>query len=125
MLEGIADAIESSEKEILAANDQDMQQAQANKTDSNLIQRLQLKPQKLKNLCAGIRAIARQEEPLRKVCHSWQSLPCFKTHCNALRQQFVISIYTYMTVSLIHLCVKPEKELRTFAALATYRLSLT
>ncbi len=67
MLEGIAEAIESSEKEILAANEEDMQQAHTNGTDDNLVQRLQLKPQKLRNLCAGIRAIASQDEPLRKV----------------------------------------------------------
>lgn len=74
MLESIADAIESHEKEILAANEEDMQQAHASKTDSNLIQRLQLKPQKLQNLCAGIRAIAKQDEPLRKVRHSCRLL---------------------------------------------------
>ena len=68
MLEGIADAIEDREKQILAANEEDMEQARASNTDSNLIQRLQLKPQKLRNLCAGIRAIAKQDEPLRKVC---------------------------------------------------------
>ena len=67
MLERVADAIEASQDEILAANDEDMQQAKSRSTDANLIQRLQLKPQKLKNLCAGIRSIANQDEPLRKV----------------------------------------------------------
>ena len=79
MLEGIADAIEGREKEILAANGEDMQQAHASKTDSNLLQRLQLKPQKLRNLCTGIRAIAKQDEPLRKVwqhLHSSSTPPC-------------------------------------------------
>lgn len=67
ILNGIADAIEASEEKILAANDEDMKEARSSNTDANLIQRLQLKPQKLKNLCTGIRSIAGQEEPLRKV----------------------------------------------------------
>jgi len=51
----------------MAANAADMAKAHERGTDRNLIQRLGLSPQKIRNLCKGIRAIADQEEPLRKV----------------------------------------------------------
>ena len=35
---------------------------------------LTLKPEKLKNLCKGIRAIAKQDEPIRKVSLLWHML---------------------------------------------------
>ena len=76
ILNGIADAIEAAEGDILAANKEDMEQATASHTDPNLMQRLQLKPQKLNNLCAGIRAIAKQDEPLREV---WKAVMSWLT----------------------------------------------
>lgn len=70
----IADALEQSEEEIMKENAADMALAREANTDPNLIQRLGLTPQKLKNLCAGIRSIAKQQEPIRKV---WPILqPC-------------------------------------------------
>lgn len=63
----IADAIDSQQSQILAENEADVKKAKETKIDDNLMQRLGLKPQKLKNLTAGIRAIADQSEPIRKV----------------------------------------------------------
>lgn len=63
----IADAIEVRQEEILGENEADMQKAKETKIDDNLMQRLGMKPQKLKNLAAGIRSIANQSEPIRKV----------------------------------------------------------
>ncbi|KAK9823707.1 hypothetical protein WJX72_004820 [[Myrmecia] bisecta] len=62
----IADALEAAEEEIMAANAADVQAAEG-KIDANVMQRLALKPQKIKQLGAGIRSIAAQEEPIRKV----------------------------------------------------------
>jgi gamma-glutamyl phosphate reductase len=45
---------------------QDVAEAQGKISDS-LMQRLMLKPQKIQQLAAGIRAIAAEEEPIRRV----------------------------------------------------------
>lgn len=67
ILEKIADAIDSRHEEILKENEADVKTAKETKIDKNLMQRLGMKPQKLKNLTAGIRSIAKQSEPIRKV----------------------------------------------------------
>ena len=67
ILERIADAIDSRQSEILKENEADVKKAEETEIDSNLMQRLGMKPQKLKNLTAGIRSIAKQSEPIRKV----------------------------------------------------------
>lgn len=46
----------------------DVAAAERKKIDPTLMQRLRLKPAKIKTLAQGIRAIANMEEPLRKVC---------------------------------------------------------
>ena len=73
ILQRIADAIDSQQGRILEENEADVRKAKETKIDDNLMQRLGLKPQKLKNLTAGIRAIAKQSEPIRKVGYykSW------------------------------------------------------
>lgn len=63
----IADAIDRHQEEILEENNADVKKAKETKIDDNLMQRLGMKPQKLKNLTAGIKAIANQSEPIRKV----------------------------------------------------------
>lgn len=63
----IADALEARQDEIIEANAEDVKNAKEGKIDDNLMQRLGLKPQKLKNLLTGIRSIAKQSEPIRKV----------------------------------------------------------
>ena len=45
----------------------DVAAAERKKIDATLLQRLRLKPAKIKNLVQGIRAIADMSEPLRKV----------------------------------------------------------
>ncbi len=62
----IADELEANEAAILDANAVDVTAAERRHIDATLLQRLRLKPAKLRTLAAGIRAIAAQEEPLRK-----------------------------------------------------------
>jgi len=63
----MADAIEARQGEILKENNADVARAEETGVDDNLMQRLGLNPQKIKNLCAGIRSIADQSVPIRKV----------------------------------------------------------
>ena len=63
----IASDLEAHEAAILDANAVDVAAAERRHIDATLLQRLRLKPAKLRTLAAGIRAIAAQEEPLRKV----------------------------------------------------------
>lgn len=74
ILRKIADKLEASKDEIMAENAEDVKKAEQGKIDDNLMQRLGLKPQKFTNLLAGIRSIAKQDEPIRKVGYS-PSLP--------------------------------------------------
>lgn len=66
MLNRVADAIEAQESAILAENAKDVEAATGNISDA-LLQRLILKPQKIAQLADGIRAIARQEEPIGRM----------------------------------------------------------
>ncbi|GAB4824080.1 hypothetical protein N2152v2_011126 [Parachlorella kessleri] len=63
ILNRIADSIEAQEAQIMAENVQDVEAATGRISDA-LLQRLVLKPSKLKLLADGIRAIAKQEEPI-------------------------------------------------------------
>eukprot|EP00891_Asterochloris_glomerata_P004457 jgi/Astpho2/4457/Aster-00067 len=66
LLVKIAAAIESQEAIIMQANEEDVKASQG-KISENLMQRLKLKPQKIKQLAEGIRSIANQDEPIRRV----------------------------------------------------------
>ena len=50
-------------------------QASQGKISENLMQRLKLKPQKIKQLAEGIRSIANQDEPIRRVSTLYMFLP--------------------------------------------------
>ena len=50
-------------------------QASQGKISENLMQRLKLKPQKIKQLAEGIRSIANQDEPIRRVSMLYMPLP--------------------------------------------------
>ena len=67
MLHNIADSLEAHEAAILEANARDVAAAEQKQIDAVLLQRLRLKPEKLRTLARGIRAIADAEEPLQKV----------------------------------------------------------
>jgi len=67
ILEAIADSLATHEKEILAANQEDVEEAQTTISEDSLRARLVLSREKLGTLQDGIRAIARQEEPLGRV----------------------------------------------------------
>lgn len=66
ILNRIADALLENQEHILRENAADVDHFQ-DKISQQLLQRLKLKPQKIQQLADGIRSIARQEEPLRKV----------------------------------------------------------
>ena len=66
ILEKVAGAIEANQDAILAENEADVEAAEGN-IDAHLMNRLRLKPQKIQQLAKGIRSIAAQDEPLRKV----------------------------------------------------------
>lgn len=67
LLRAVASALERREDEIQAANDEDMARAAAaNDVDDALLQRLKLKPGKVKQLADGARAIANMDEPIGK-----------------------------------------------------------
>jgi gamma-glutamyl phosphate reductase len=68
ILRKIADDLEGNESLILERNMRDVAAAERKKIDATLLQRLRLKPAKVKTLVQGIRAIADMDEPLRKVC---------------------------------------------------------
>ncbi|KAK9811974.1 hypothetical protein WJX73_004626 [Symbiochloris irregularis] len=66
ILERLADNLEAAESEILAENRADVSAA-ALKINDNLMKRLTMDSLKIKQLADGIRSIARQREPIRKV----------------------------------------------------------
>ena len=70
----IADGLEAQEGEILAENRADVQAA-VHKIDEHLMKRLAMDTKQIKQLADGIRSIARQQEPIRKVGPmAWRSL---------------------------------------------------
>ena len=66
ILERIADSLEAQESEILAENRADVSDA-ALKINDHLMKRLTMDSLKIKQLADGIRSIARQREPVKKV----------------------------------------------------------
>ena len=67
LLRAVANALERRESEIQAANDEDLRRAESSDdVEEALLQRLKLKPGKVKQLADGARAIANMEEPIGK-----------------------------------------------------------
>ncbi|PSC76802.1 delta-1-pyrroline-5-carboxylate synthase A isoform X2 [Micractinium conductrix] len=66
ILHRIADSLEAHEAEIMAENAVDVEAA-GGKVSEALLQRLVLKPNKIAQLADGIRAIAKQEEPVGRL----------------------------------------------------------
>jgi hypothetical protein len=62
----IADAMENDIDDILAANEKDLTAA-TGRIDNNMLQRLKLKPSKVKQLAEGIRQLANMEEPIGRL----------------------------------------------------------
>lgn len=69
ILHKVAEALVEHEEEIMKENEADVEAAEG-KIDDQLMNRLRLKPQKIQQLADGIRSIAAQKEPLRKVMRS-------------------------------------------------------
>ncbi|KAK4385388.1 Delta-1-pyrroline-5-carboxylate synthase [Sesamum angolense] len=63
----VADALEASEKLIIAENDADVAEAQQAGYEKSLISRLALKPGKVPSLANSIRVLANMEEPVGRV----------------------------------------------------------
>ncbi|KAK6136055.1 hypothetical protein DH2020_030160 [Rehmannia glutinosa] len=63
----VADALEASEKLIIAENQADVAEAQGAGYDESLISRLSLKPGKISSLANSIRMLANMEEPVGRV----------------------------------------------------------
>ncbi|XP_011076783.1 delta-1-pyrroline-5-carboxylate synthase-like isoform X2 [Sesamum indicum] len=63
----VADALEASEKLIIAENDADVAEAQQAGYEKSLISRLALKPSKVSSLANSIRVLANMEEPVGRV----------------------------------------------------------
>lgn len=66
ILLSIADALEAKSADILAENELDIAASQGKISDA-LLNRLILKEDKIKRLAEGIRSIAKQDEPIRKL----------------------------------------------------------
>jgi len=64
ILNRIADSLEANESRIMAENAKDIEASSQGKVADALLQRLILKPNKIAQLADGIRAIAKQEEPI-------------------------------------------------------------
>ena len=67
ILRKIASDLAANEQLIMERNMRDVSAAERKKLDPTLLQRLKLKPEKIRTLVKGIQAIADQEEPLCKV----------------------------------------------------------
>ncbi|KAI3438423.1 hypothetical protein D9Q98_000854 [Chlorella vulgaris] len=67
ILNRIAESLEQHEQHIMAENALDVEAAGGGKVSDALLQRLILKPSKIQQLADGIRAIAKQEEPIGRL----------------------------------------------------------
>ncbi|GER34893.1 delta-1-pyrroline-5-carboxylate synthase [Striga asiatica] len=63
----VADALEASEKLIMAENETDIAEAQLAGYEKSLVSRLALKPGKIKSLANAIRMLANMEEPVGRI----------------------------------------------------------
>ena len=73
ILRKIASDLAANEQLIIDRNSRDVASAERKKLDPTLLQRLRMKPEKIRTLVRGIQAIADQEEPLRKVWEQYSS----------------------------------------------------
>ncbi|KAL6523828.1 Delta-1-pyrroline-5-carboxylate synthase [Orobanche hederae] len=67
ILMDVADALEASEKLIIAENETDVAEAHQAGYEKSLVSRLALKPGKIKSLASAIRMLANMEEPVGRV----------------------------------------------------------
>ncbi|KAL6503725.1 Delta-1-pyrroline-5-carboxylate synthase [Orobanche gracilis] len=67
ILMDVADALEASEKLIIAENETDVAEAHQAGYEKSLVSRLALKPGKIKSLASAIRMLANMEEPVGQV----------------------------------------------------------
>ncbi|HHU13302.1 MAG TPA: gamma-glutamyl-phosphate reductase, partial [Clostridiaceae bacterium] len=67
MLQAVALKLETSQGEIRASNEQDIESAHADRVAEPLIRRLVLDEHKLAAVCAGVRQVARLPDPIGAV----------------------------------------------------------
>ncbi|KAK3246317.1 Delta-1-pyrroline-5-carboxylate synthase [Cymbomonas tetramitiformis] len=71
-LHRVADALVANEAEILAANSEDIAEAERTGVEKALLSRLKLKPGKIEQLAQGVRMLANMEEPVGRVLRRTQ-----------------------------------------------------
>ena len=80
VLLGIAEALETHQAQILAANDLDLAAAQKNQLAPPLLKRLGLSKQKLDTLASGIRDIAHMPDPIGQTIKALEVSPELNVH---------------------------------------------
>lgn len=70
-LEAMAEALLAAEREILAANAGDVEDATANGISGSFMDRLILTPERIRDMAEGIRAIARLDDPVGALITEW------------------------------------------------------
>ena len=71
-LKGMAAALESSRREILAANAKDLKAAQATGVRGALLDRLLLNAKRIEGMAQGLRDVARLPDPVGQVIRTWK-----------------------------------------------------
>lgn len=71
-LRRVADALVANEAEILAANSEDIAEAERTGVEKALLSRLKLKPGKIEQLAQGVRMLANMDEPVGRVLRRTQ-----------------------------------------------------
>jgi glutamate-5-semialdehyde dehydrogenase len=67
----MADALLSSESDLVAANERDVEAARADGTSPTLVDRLTLTESRLRSMADGLRAVAAQPDPVGEVVSGW------------------------------------------------------
>jgi glutamate-5-semialdehyde dehydrogenase len=71
-LRAAASAIEQRSGEIISANEKDMDAGHQRKISAAMLDRLELNPERIKSISAGLETIARLPDPLGKVLAQWE-----------------------------------------------------
>jgi len=72
-LEKAAKAVEAAEREILAANERDVEKARAGGMKEALVDRLMLNPARIRDIVDGVAQVIRLEDPVGKIKGGWKT----------------------------------------------------
>jgi glutamate-5-semialdehyde dehydrogenase len=70
-LNAMAEALEANVTQLRAANNEDVERAQADGISATLIDRLRLTDSRVEGMAAGLRSVAAQPDPIGEVVESW------------------------------------------------------